>query len=261
MGMTKVQKEWFESLLSAHQKIAPVASLESTCGAITVDEAYAVQRMMIEERCKAGERIVGWKVGATSQAVMEQLGINEPVYGRMTSSSLHSPDVPAKVSDFCRMAIEGEIAFVMGRDLRGPGISPADVLTATAGIMGAVELVDCRINGWKPTVAEIIADNALHAGVILGPIQVPAAGLDLQGEGVALKKNGRLLARAHGTEALGNPSHVVTWLVNTLANFGHEIRGGDIILTGSLTKYFFVSPGDTVDVSFSNLGEIHFIVA
>lgn len=255
-----IQKQWFEGLLRALQKGEPVESLESTLGGISVGEAYAVQRMMIEERRKAGEKIIGWKVGATSQAVMEQLKISEPVFGCMTSSSAYSADVPVRSSAFCRMAVEGEIAFVMGENLPGPGVTPADVLAATAGIMGAVELVDCRINGWKPTIAEIVADNALHAGVIAGPTKVPAAGLDRQREGVALKKNSRLLASAHGIEALGDPLNVVTWLANTLANFDHEIREGDIILTGSLTKYFFVSPGDTVDVSFSNLGEIHFNV-
>ena len=255
------QQQWYRQLTTAREKIEPVDSLETTLGSLAIEEAYGVQERMIADRLKDGERVIGWKVGATSQAIMEQLGIKEPVYGCMTSSSLYSTVAPVKASAFCRLAVEGEIAFVMNKKLRGPGITPADVLTATAGIMGAVELVDCRIRGWKPTIAEAVADNSMHAGLILGTRLLPASGLDLQTEGVILKKNGRLLASACGIEALGNPLNVVTWLANKLAHFDHEIREGEIILTGSLTKYFFVAAGDTVEVSFSRLGTIGFEVA
>lgn len=258
--MLQEKKQWLASLQEARELREPVDSLAATYGGISIDEAYAVQRMMIEDRCRAGERIIGWKVGATSQAVMEQLEINEPVYGCMTSTSVHSPDEPLMASDFCRVAVEGEIAFVMGRSLRGPGIAPFDVLSATAGIMGAVELVDCRMKGWKGTIAEIIADNALHAGLMLGPNSLPIDNVNLPEESVALRQNGRLLASASGKEALGNPLNVVTWLANKLAGFGLGLREGDIVLTGSLTKYFFLSPWDDVEVTFSKLGAIQFTV-
>ncbi len=255
------QQQWYQQLVAAREKIEPVDSLESALGGLAIEEAYAVQDRMIADRLKDGERIIGWKVGATSHAIMEQLAIKEPVYGCMTSSSVHTAFTPVKSSAFCRLAVEGEIAFVMNKKLRGPGVTPAAVLTATAGIMGAVELVDCRIKGWKPSIAEAVADNSLHAGLILGATMVSAAGLDLRTEGVILKKNGHLLASACGIEALGNPLNVVTWLANKLAQFDHEIREGEVILTGSLTEYFFVSPGDSVEVSFSHLGAVDFAVA
>ena len=256
-----IAQQWYQQLVKARLKVEPVDSLESSAGSLTIEEAYRVQDRMIADRLKDGERIIGWKVGATSQAIMQQLGIDEPVYGCMTSASVHSAATPVKAAAFCRLAVEGEIAFVMNRRLRGPGISPADVLTATSGIMGAVELVDCRIKGWQPTIAEAVADNSLHAGLILGARLLPLTGLDLPTEGVILKQNGRLLASACGIEALGNPLNVVTWLANKLAHFDHEIREGEIILTGSLTKYVFVSPGDAVEVSYSRLGSIAFAVA
>ena len=256
-----IQEKRKESLMAARETGEPVDSLESTYGPLTVEEAYAVQDRMIAERVRAGERIIGWKVGATSQAVMEQLDIREPVYGCMTSSSVYSAREPVVASRFCQLAVEGEIAFVMGEDLHGPGRASAEVLTATEDIMGAVELVDCRMKGWKATITEIIADNSLHAGVMLGPARVPAAGLNLPKERVTLEKNGNVLADAYGSEALGDPLNVVTWLVNKLANYNHGLRKGDIVMTGSLTKYVFVSPGDDMAVSFSNLGHIQFSVA
>ncbi len=258
--MEMVQQQWYRRLVEANQGVEPVDSLESTVGSLTIEEAYGVQDRIISDRLKDGERIIGWKVGATSQAIMDQLGINEPVYGCMTSSSIHTSDRSVDSSEFCRLAVEGEIAFVMNKRLRGPGITPADVLTATAGIMGAVELVDCRTKGWKPTIAEAVADNSLHAGLILGATMLPVSGLNLQTEGVILTQNGRLVASACGIEALGNPLNVVTWLANKLAHVDHEIREGEIILTGSLTEYFFVSPGDFVEAVFSHLGSVGFVV-
>lgn len=256
-----IQQQWYQRLVEARDTVRPVDSLQATFGALTIEQAYGVQDRMIADRLRSGERIIGWKVGATSQAIMEQLGIDEPIYGCITSSSVRANTAPVKASAFCRLAVEGEIAFVMNKKLRGPGISPADVLGATAGIMGAVELVDCRIKGWKPTIAEAIADNALHAGLILGAAMVPTTGLDLQTEGVILKKNGRLLASACGIEALDHPLNVITWLANKLAQYDHEIREGEVILTGSLTEYFPVSPGDALEVRFSHLGAIQFSVA
>jgi 2-keto-4-pentenoate hydratase len=127
--------------------------------------------------------------------------------------------------------------------------------------MGAVELVDSRTRDWQVNVSEAIADNSLHAGVILGPFMRSISGFDLRHEGVVISKNGRLVASGCGVEALGNPVNVVTWLANKLSAFDREVRAGQVILTGSLTKFSFVEPGDVVDVSFSNLGSIQFSIA
>ena len=124
--------------------------------------------------------------------------------------------------------------------------------------MGAVELVDCRIRDWQATTAEAVADNALHAGVVLGPFVKPISGFDLIHEGVIMRKNGCLLASACGVEALGNPVRVVTWLANKLTEIGRELKSGDVVLTGSLTKFFHVDAGDGVEVSFTHLGNIQF---
>ena len=255
-----IKQRWYSGLLKAHEEANPIDSLSSTIGELSMEEAYEVQAMLVEDRIKKGERIIGWKVGATSRAVMDQLKINEPILGCMTSHSYYSAVREVKASDFCRLAVEGEIAFVMGKPLRGPGITHADVILATSGVMGAVELVDCRVKDWKITTSEAVADNACHAGIILGPFMKPISGFDLTQEGVVLTKNGRILASACGVEALGNPLNVVAWLANKLSEFDKEIHAGEIVSTGSLTEFFFVEPGDVVDVSFSSLGSIQFAV-
>ncbi len=255
-----IKKEWYHSLTKARAKIRPTDNLPTTFGELSIEHAYDVQAMLMDELIKKGEHIIGWKVGATSHSIMNQLKIKEPILGYMTSGSYHPLLEEVKASNFCKLAVEGEIAFIMGKNLRGPGINKADTVMATAGVMGAVELVDCRVKGWKPVISEAIADNSLHAGVILGSLMKSLTGFDLRKEGVILRKNGSLLASACGVEALGDPVNVVTWLANKLSELGREIRKGEVILTGSLTEFFFVEPGDVVDVTFANLGNIQFAV-
>lgn len=256
-----VTQKWYSSLKAAKEKAAPVDDLASTLGKLSIEEAYQVQDMLIRARLQEGQRFVGWKVGATSQSVMRQLKIQEPIYGCMTSESHHSILKKICASDFCKLAIEGEIAVILGKDLKGAGFTSADVINATAGIMGAVELVDCRTRGWKPSLEEAVADNSLHAGFILGPVQKSPMGFNLRQEGVILKKNGQLLASACGAEALGDPAGVVAWLASKLSQSGRYLKEGEVVLTGSLTEFFFVEPDDVIDVSFSNLGSIQFSIA
>jgi 2-oxopent-4-enoate/cis-2-oxohex-4-enoate hydratase len=255
-----IKRCWFAGLAKAYEEKRPVDSLESRCGELAIEEAYDVQSMLIGKKIDEGERIIGWKVGATSRHVMDQLGIREPILGCMTSGSCCSATREVKGSHFCKLAVEGEIAFVMSRPLKGTCVTKADVLSAVKGVMGAVELVDCRIEDWKTSTAEAVADNALHGGVILGPLMKSLNGMDPRHEGVILWKNGGLLASACGVEALGDPVDVVVWVAHKLTELGRELQSGEIILTGSLTKFFFVEPGDVMNVSFSSLGHIQFSV-
>ena len=253
-------QKWYDRLMAAGQNAEQADSLASSLGQLTMDEAYRVQEMLLETRLESGQKRIGWKVGATSQSVMRQLKIHEPIYGCMTSDSLYTSIKRVRTSDFCKLAVEGEIALVIGQDLKGTGFTAADIISATTGIMGAVELVDCRIKDWKPTIEEAVADNSLHAGILLGPVMKSPIGFNLVQESVILKKNGQLLASACGAEALGDPVGVVVWLANKLAMSGKYIKKGEIISTGSLTEFFFVEPDDTIDVSFTNLGSIQFSV-
>ncbi len=245
-------------MLKAHKSKKSSESLIRSIGKLSEKEAYEVQFDLIQNQMDQKERIIGWKVGATSYPIMKQIGIDEPIFGCMTTASDYTSKSSIKASNFCRLAVEEEIAFILKKNLKGPGVTSADVFSSTGYITGAVELVDCRVTDWQPTITEAIADNSLHAGLVLGPIMKHLNGLDLRLEGAVISTNGTLLASGCGIEALGNPINVVTWLANKLSEYDREIEAGNIILTGSLTNYFRVDPGDTVDVSFSNLGSIQF---
>ncbi|MBW2102525.1 MAG: fumarylacetoacetate hydrolase family protein [Deltaproteobacteria bacterium] len=262
MGDSEATRQaWYEDLLRAHAGGPPADSPAARHGALNLEEAYAVQARLVDHKVRSGERVIGWKVGATSRRVMNQLEIKEPIFGCMTSGGVVCDPAEVRASGFQRLAVEGEIAVVMKQDLSGPGVTTADVVSAAAGIMAAVELVDCRIAGWSPTVEEAVADNAFHAGVVLGPYIKPLHGYDPALEGVIMRKNGMLLASACGVEAMGSPLHVVSWLADHLARFDRQIEKGDIILTGSLTEFFHVSAGDVLEISYSTLGSIRFPVA
>ncbi|MBW1785847.1 MAG: fumarylacetoacetate hydrolase family protein [Deltaproteobacteria bacterium] len=256
----KAERYWLDCLVRAHTSGTPIDSPASLSGEISLDAAYAVQRQLVGKLLGPGDRITGWKVGATSRAVMSQLDIDEPIYGCMTSRSAVDGRDGIGLSSFCRLAVEPEIAIVIDKPLRGPGTTEADVMDAAAGAMAAVELVDCRIKDWKATPAEAIADNAFHAGIILGPLRKGLSGLDLVHEGVIMRKNGDLLGSACGVEALGSPLRVVAWLADKLSQYGLEIGAGQVVSTGSLMPFHYVAPGDTVEVSYGALGKIQFSV-
>lgn len=144
----ETKRHWFKALLKAKKEQKAIGSPSSVFGTISLEDAYDVQDMQVKHMLENGEKIIGWKVGATSHAVMEKLKIQEPFLGCMTTQSEFSSLQEIKASCFRKLAVEGEIAFVMGKTLKGPGVTRSDVIQATTGIMGAVEFVDCRITDW-----------------------------------------------------------------------------------------------------------------
>ncbi len=259
---TTKQERWCEALWQALNTATPVDRGDAGLGELSVAEAYEVQAMLLKKKLERGERIIGWKVGATSQAVLEVLKdiTGEPVFGIMTNRSLYPNGSGIPVSKFCTPALEGEIAFVLEKPLRGPGLTPVDVALATRGVVGSVELVDSRVMVTDGDFRNIMADNSAHAGILLGPTVRPLADLDLRLEGVVVSKNGRILHSACGCEALGHPIHVVTWLANKLAEFDRSLEAGQVVTTGTLGQVIPIEDGDVIDVSYTHLGSVQFYV-
>jgi 2-keto-4-pentenoate hydratase len=260
-GKPKLEK-WCDTLWKALNTATPADKTAAGLGDLTVAEAYEVQARLLQRKLDRGERIIGWKVGATHPAILDVLkGItDEPVFGSMTSRSLYPNGSGIPASNFCTPALEGEIAFILEKPLAGPGLTPADVALATHGVVGSVELVDSRIVVTDGDFRNIMADNSAHAGILLGPNVRPLVDLDLRLEGVVVSKNGRVLHSACGCEALGNPIHVVTWLANKLAEFDLRLEAGQIVTTGTLGQVTPIEAGDVIDVSYTHLGSIQFYV-
>jgi 2-keto-4-pentenoate hydratase len=149
-----------------------------------------------------------------------------------------------------------EIAFVMARDLAGPGVTTVDALTAIGGVLPAIEIVDSRIADWRVQLADTVADNASAGRVVLGSRITPAAAVDLRLAGMLLHRNGSPVESGAGAAALGNPVRCLTWLANRLLPPQRGLRGGDIVLSGPLHRLVPVRPNDVFEVEFAHLGTV-----
>jgi 2-keto-4-pentenoate hydratase len=233
-----------------------LAPLTSTYDGLTVDDAYAIQQLQVSRRVAGGAAIVGYKVGLTSAAMQQQMGVYEPDFGHLLSDMVHPADAPIDTGSFRQPRAEPEIALVLGRDLAGPGLSVTDVITATAYALPAIEIIDSRITDWKIKLIDTVADNASSGGLVLGQNPVPAGARDLALAGCILRKNGRIVSTGAGAAVLGSPWHAATWLANTLTGRGVVLPAGSIILTGSITASVPVAAGDTVTVTIDGLGSV-----
>jgi 2-keto-4-pentenoate hydratase len=223
---------------------------------LTLDDAYAVQQLQARRRIADGHPVIGFKVGLTSLAMQQQLGVDQPDYGHLFSDMLHAADAPIPASRYLQPRAEPEVALVLGAPLRRPNLGVADVVSATAYALPAIEIIDSRITDWKITLVDTIADNASSGGLVLGQSPVALAGIDLSLVGCVFRRNGRIVQTGAGAAVIGSPLHAATWLANTLIARGVELEAGHVILTGSLTAAVPVQPGDTVTTTIDRLGSV-----
>lgn len=237
----------------AWERRSPITPLTESYG-LTVENSYAVQSRWTELRLERGERISGRKIGLTSDAMQQMMGVDEPDYGSIWSSRYFAADASGKVeipaSTFIAPKVEGEIAFLMGESLSGENITVEDVLAATEALAVSVEIVDSRIKDWKIKLADTIADNASYGGYALGPWDRELKKHDLRTLGMILSKNGESVVQAVGAAALGNPANGVAWLARKLGSFGISLNPGDVVLSGSLGGAVDAKQGDTFHVEF-----------
>jgi 2-keto-4-pentenoate hydratase len=245
-----------QELLDAYRSGKTLAPLSSTYPGLTIDDAYAIQQRQTATRVEAGAGIVGFKIGLTSAAMQQQLGVDQPDYGHLFTDMLHAGDEPIPTRAFLQPRAEPEVALVLGRPLRGPRFSVADVVSATAYALPAIEIIDSRITNWRIGLQDTIADNASSGGLVLGSTLTPIGGLDLSLLGCVLRRNGRIQQTGAGAAVMGSPLHAATWLANVLAARGVELNAGHIILTGSLTAAIAVQAGDTVTATLDHLGTV-----
>ncbi|TFI46125.1 2-oxopent-4-enoate hydratase [Diaphorobacter sp. DS2] len=221
---------------------------------ITIDDAYAIQQKMLARRLAAGEKVVGKKIGVTSKAVMDMLGVFQPDFGWLTDGMVFNEGQAVQANTLIQPKAEGEIAFVLKKTLKGPGITAADVLAATEGVMACFEIVDSRIRDWKIKIQDTVADNASCGVFVLGDRLVDPRDVDLGTCGMVLEKNGDIVATGAGAAALGHPANAVAWLANTLGAHGIALEAGEVILSGSLGIMVPVTAGDNLRVTIGGIG-------
>ncbi|HXF71723.1 MAG TPA: fumarylacetoacetate hydrolase family protein [Actinomycetota bacterium] len=249
-------REAAAALLRAAEDRLPIPPLTERWPELTAEDGYRIQQHVVRARLDAGEAVVGYKVGLTSRAMQEMMGVDQPDYGPILSGMLASDGEAIPTSDLIQPRVETEIAFVLGEPLQGPGLSAIDVLRATAGVTAAIEVIDSRIEGWRIKLADTIADLASSARVVLAGRLLPVDGTDLRLVGCVLERNGEVVATGAGAAALGNPAHAVAWAANTLGALGVRMEPGHVVMPGALHAAVPAAAGDVFTASFDRLGPV-----
>lgn len=236
---------------ASHQRegVSPVIALHPS---LTVDEAYAIQLYNVNQKIAQGKLVVGKKIGLTSKAMQESLGVDEPDYGHLLDDMAISADDPVIYSDqVLQPRVEGELAFILKKDLVGPHVTVAEVLAATEAIVPAIEIVDSRVKDWKIKLRDTVADNGSSAYYILGNQSFAPEEVDRIGVKMKLFKNGECINEGDGSAVLGDPAYCVAWLANKLHQFGISLKAGEVILSGALSAAISAAPGDEFTCRFT----------
>ena len=249
-------KKVAEELLQAEKGAYQISKITAQYPDMTVEDAYSIQLENISKKVAAGEKVIGLKVGLTSKAMQNLLGVNEPDYGHLTDKMLVSEGDYCSMEELIQPKIEGELAFCLNKTLRGPGVTIADVYNATGWVVPAIEIVDSRIKDWKINLNDTIADNGSSAKFVLGGRMTKIEDIDMRLVGMMLEKNGELLSTGTGAEVWGNPAAAVAWLANKLSEFDIELKEGNIILSGAVTAAVPAEAEDVFTVSFAGLGSV-----
>lgn len=242
--------ELYEAL-SSRQTVSPLTSRGFD---ITIEDAYHIQQQMLSRRLANGEKIIGKKIGVTSKVVMDMLGVYQPDFGYLLDGMVYNEGESIPMNTLIQPKAEGEIAFVLKKDLMGPGVTNADVLAATEGVMACFEIVDSRIQDWKIKIQDTVADNASCGVFVLGDKLVDPKKVDLALCGMVLEKNGEIVVTGAGAATMASPVNAMVWLANTLGRLGIGLNAGDIVLSGALGAMVPVQAGDSLRCTIGGIG-------
>lgn len=256
MAPTQLHRDLAAELWEADRTAVPIPPLTDRHTDLVLDDAYAIQTINVDRRVAEGRRVVGRKVGLTSRPMQQLLGVDEPDFGVLTEDMIVEDGDEIDLTRLVQPRVEAEMAFVMARDLAGPGVSTATALAAIAGVLPAIEVVDSRVADWKIKLVDTVADNASSGLLVMGGRLVPVDRVDLRLVGVVVSRHGELLHTGAGAAVLGNPARCVAWLANKLAAFGAGLRAGDVILPGAVHAMVTVAPGDVFRADFAHLGAV-----
>ncbi|HET8564728.1 MAG TPA: fumarylacetoacetate hydrolase family protein [Candidatus Binatia bacterium] len=243
-------------LFDAEQQRQTVRPLSESFPHIEPDEAYRIQLALMELKTAQGAKVVGKKIGLTSQAMQKMLNVDQPDYGHLLDGMMIEDGGHFRASELIQPKIEPEIAFILDHDLKGPGVTPLQVLACTRFVVPALEIIDSRIEGWKIKLCDTIADNASSARVVLGKTPKRVDQVDLKLVGMVLEKNEEVIQTGAGAAVLGHPANAVAWLANAVGKFGVSLRSGEVIMPGALTAASDVCRGDFIRASFDGLGTV-----
>lgn len=243
-------------ILRAYEKHTAIGPIVDAFPEATVTDAYRIQQEQVRNWVEAGDTVKGHKVGLASLAMQRQMGVHQPDYGHLLASRFHLEHMPLDASGFLQPRIEPEIAFVLGHELCGPGVTVADAMRAVDFVVPALEIVDSRIRDWQISIVDTIADNASSGGVVLGSRPTRLDATDLRTVGCTFHINGEIVSTGAGGAVLGSPINALVWLANTVGPLGITLEAGHVVLPGSMTRAEPIRSGDTVVANMGALGSV-----
>jgi len=245
-----------EALWEAGIRKRPCPPLSDSCPHLTLAQGYEVSRLNFERGLRQFKTVaVGKKIGLTSSAVQKKFGAAAPIFGRLSSAMTVESGGVLAPGALIAAKVEGEVAFLLKRELRGPGVTREAVLAATDAVAPAIEIVDSRVKDWKLRLQDLVADNSASALFVMGPPRRRLGDLDLRAMKMTMKKNGRVEATGRGTDCLGDPVLAVAWLAN---NSGEALLPGDIVLSGAFGPLVSFQEGDHCEMEMEGLGALSF---
>jgi 2-keto-4-pentenoate hydratase len=244
------------ALYEARRTRVPIAPFTDDDPSLGMADGYAIQRELVTLLLADSDRVIGHKVGVTSAAMQELIGIDSPDYGPVLASTVYPDGGTIPLDRFIAPKMEAEIVFVLGRRLRGPGVTVDEAREAISGAVAAMEIVDSRIADWRIKLADTVADLASNGAAVLSDRVVPLDGIDPRLIHMTLRRNDVVIDEGLGSAALGDPVAVVAWLANVLGPDGVALEPGHVIMTGALHAAVPLDPGDVFRADFDHLGSV-----
>lgn len=261
MSMNTADEAWSATrvarqLLDAEATRTAQTSIVAEWDGLDEQTAYEAQDIALRMRQERGEVLTGVKLGVTSKAKQQQVGVDTPSTAWLTDAMILPQGEPVPRERMIHPRVEPEIAFVMGERLEGPGVSAATALAAVKHVTAAIEVIDSRFAGYQFTLTDVVADNSSSGYYVTGPVAVPPEGLDLGLEACLLEIDGEIVDSATGAAVYGHPAEALAFAANTLARRGLAIEPGWVVITGGMTDAVPVQPGMRIAAHFTTLGTV-----
>lgn len=249
------------ALRNAKDNRTPIAAPTKTWADLDVDGGFAVQKITVQEAVDAGDRMVGYKLGNIAKVMQEAFGLGQPDYGFLLASLFEYEGTTLMRDSFIEPFVELEPAFVLGKALRGPNVTVADVINAVDYAVPAIEIIDSRVQNWAISLPDTLADNGSTGRVILGGTPRKVTELNLRDTAGILRFNGREVISGNTGYILGNPLSATAWLCNRLAEYDVEFQPGQVILPGSCLKAVPMNEVGRWTGTFEGWGTVEFDVS
>lgn len=247
-------QQWANELVQANRDLIPIPPLRTRSNTLDLQDAYRVQAEQLRQHVADGRALAGRKIGLTSLAMQQQLGVDAPDFGFFFEDMVHTEGASIPADRFISPKVEPELGFLLNHSLQGPGVTLEQAAEATGEIYAAIEIIDSRIENWDIKLVDTVADNASCGAIAVATTPLEVSAQELKGVECTLHINGEPREFGTGGAVMGDPVAPLAWLANVLGEKDVPLEAGQLVLTGSFTKALPVLTGESATADFGSLG-------